>query len=98
MKIIKVTALAAILATALIFANSSPAEAKAANTDDNLSPKSFGLKSNHKLSIEKTYSDKFDPKKQLTKPDKLKPEQLKAKLKMIEAQKALEFAKKKYGI
>jgi hypothetical protein len=84
MKTIKVASIAAILVVALIFTNFSPAEARKAGVDDKLSPKSFGLKTNQKISIEKSYSDKSEP---IKKPFGLKSEQIKTKLKMAEAKK-----------
>lgn len=86
----KVTVLATILAIALVFAAISPAEAKKA-INDNLSPKSYGIKTNYKISVEKTYPDNSEPKKSF-----VKSEQLKTKLKQLEVQKALEFVKKTY--
>lgn len=94
MKAISVAALSAILVMAVTFANFSPAEAKKAEVDDRLSPKSFGQTSSHKVNIAKTY-DKQDSTK---KPFALKSEQLKTKLKLAEAKKAMDFVKKTYGI
>ncbi|WP_048194465.1 hypothetical protein [Candidatus Nitrosotenuis uzonensis] len=87
MKTIMVTSIAAILVFAVTVANVSPAEAKKADITDRLSPKSFGTKTMYKVSIEKSY-DAQEPTM------KLKSEQLKSKLKLMEAKKAKEITKK----
>lgn len=61
MKALKFTALAAILAVALVFANFSSAEAKKADTSGLLSPKSYGHKTYHKVNIAKSFDDKSQP-------------------------------------
>ena len=94
MKATTVTVFVAILATALILANFSSAEAKKADTSDRLSPKSFGPHTYTKVNIEKTYDSKYKS----TKPSAYNPTDHKTQQKLIEAQKALEFAKKKYGL
>ncbi|MEM4253724.1 MAG: hypothetical protein QXE84_09410 [Candidatus Nitrosotenuis sp.] len=88
MKTIMATSIAAILVFAVTVANVSPAEAKKADTTDRLSPKSFGTKTMYKVSIEKSY-DAQEPTMKL-----LKSEQLKSKLKLMEAKKAKEITKK----
>jgi hypothetical protein len=92
MKAIKVTVLIAMLATGFLLVNFPSIEAKKANTNDRLTVKSYGPKSDHKISVAKAYDDKSDSPKPFTK----KPEEIKTKLKLIEAQKALELAKKIY--
>jgi hypothetical protein len=94
MKAFSVVALAAILIMAVTFANFAPAEAKKAEVDERLSPKSFGPKTTHKVNIEKTYEKSDSAKKPLV----LKSEQLKTKLKLAETKKAMDFVKKTYGI
>ncbi|MFN3655479.1 MAG: hypothetical protein ACK4TO_09200 [Candidatus Nitrosotenuis sp.] len=91
MKTIKATAIIVILTTSLIFATVSPAEARKATNDDKLSPKSYGIKTFQKTTMEKSYSDNSEQKKSFS-----KSEQIKTKLKQIEAKKALEFVKKTY--
>lgn len=90
MKTIAITALAAILAVTLIFTPFSAAEAKKADTSKRLSPNSFGPHTDTKVSVAKTYDAKL--KAQSAKADDL------SHRKLIEAQKAQDFAKKKYGI
>jgi len=94
MKAIKFTALAAMLAFALLSVSFSSADAKKADTSDVLSPKSYGLKTYHKVNIAKSFDDQSQPSKPIT----YKNEKQKTQFKNIEAQKALEFAKKRYGM
>lgn len=91
MNTVKATAVIAILAASLVFATVSPAEARKATNDDKLPPKSYGIKTLHKTSMEKSYPDNVEQKKSFN-----KSEQIKTKLKQIEAKKALEFVKKTY--
>lgn len=91
MKTIKVTAMVAILVASLVFATTSPVEARKATNDDKLSPKSYGTKTFQKSTMEKSNQDNSDQKKSFD-----KAEQIKTKLKQLEAKKALEFVKKTY--
>lgn len=88
MKAIMATSIAAILVLAVTVTNVSPVEAKKADTTDRLSPKSFGVKTLYKVSIEKSY-DSQEPSMKL-----LKSEQAKSKLKLMEAKKAKETTKR----
>jgi hypothetical protein len=93
MRTIKASVLVAVLATALVLGTVTNAEAKRTGIDEKLSPKSYGSKTSYKVTSEKVQQDIPEHKKFL-----MKSEQLKTKLKQIEAQKALEFFKKTYGL
>jgi|GEM_PF-6984718 len=88
MKVMMAIPLAAILVMAVTITNISPADATKADTSNKLSPKSFGLKNAYKVSVEKTYD------KEPFKKTSLKAEDLKTKLKLIEAKKAAELIKR----
>ncbi|MEM3107808.1 MAG: hypothetical protein QW838_03790 [Candidatus Nitrosotenuis sp.] len=90
MKTIKVTAMVTILVASLVFATTSPAEARKVTNDDKLSPKSYEIKI-QKITTEKSNQDNSNQKKSFG-----KAEQIKTKLKQMEAKKALEFVKKTY--
>lgn len=89
MKKITAISMAAILALAVTVTNITPAEATKADTSQKLSPKSFGPKTAYKVNIEKTY-DKDPLKNKMG----FKSEELKSKLKMLEAKKAAELLRK----
>ncbi|WP_100182638.1 hypothetical protein [Candidatus Nitrosotenuis aquarius] len=92
MKSLKIVSLAALLAVALVSVSFTSAEAKKADTSEILSPKSYGQKTFTKVITAKSFDD------QPIKPISYKAEQQKAYLKLVEAQKAQELVKKKYGL
>lgn len=77
---------------ALVSVSFTSAEAKKADTSEILSPKSYGSKTFSKISIDKPFDNKLSSKVSY------KAEQQKSFLKLVEAQKAQELLKKRYGL